>query len=572
VSANAFENSELLGQSQPIKIKPYANIYVDDDNTQGPWDGTLENPYRTIIDGVDNASEGDTIFVFNGVYSKEYVYVRKSINIIGEDKYNTILSGPSSAIELSKVVNGFELSNFMFININAIYLYHSSYCVINNNIIKNSPRGIWLSNCSDCTVSNNEIRARWDSIILSHSKNCIINGNYIYGFNESLSGIDIRSSANDSIISDNTISNCEDGIDIHRSHRATITDNNIINCTRFGIILVASSNSTILRNKITKNYQGIELSNSDDVVISDNIVTDNTNLGISLSYGKNIHVSYNFIDNNPYGLDFCYVDDSVFENNTITNSSQIGIDAMDSGLIDSNNLVLNNNVNNCYIGIMLEHSWGNTCKKNTVNNNEFGITVYGDALFNVITKNEVKENDVGVVLYGYRQGKSYIPLGNYVVANNISDNTNCGVYATVLTRLNYIYYNNFVDNFQNAYDNGTNIWYKYKPLGKSKGNYWDDYNGVDENPNDGIGDTPYNIPPSPFRNTDRYPCMEPIDIENTVSSYNELIQVSPQSQPSSQPGSTTQQSISITTTSTSIPTTTTTAVTSIAPISKSTIR
>ena len=31
-----------------------ATIYVDDDNTAGPWDGTLEHPYQHIQDGVNN--------------------------------------------------------------------------------------------------------------------------------------------------------------------------------------------------------------------------------------------------------------------------------------------------------------------------------------------------------------------------------------------------------------------------------------------------------------------------------------------------------------------------------------
>jgi hypothetical protein len=37
-----------------------ATIYVDDDNVAGPWDGTLSFPYRTIQDGINNTSEGDT--------------------------------------------------------------------------------------------------------------------------------------------------------------------------------------------------------------------------------------------------------------------------------------------------------------------------------------------------------------------------------------------------------------------------------------------------------------------------------------------------------------------------------
>ncbi len=43
-----------------------AIIYVDDDNTSGPWDGTVEHPYQYIQDGIDNAVAGDTILVLAG--------------------------------------------------------------------------------------------------------------------------------------------------------------------------------------------------------------------------------------------------------------------------------------------------------------------------------------------------------------------------------------------------------------------------------------------------------------------------------------------------------------------------
>ena len=43
-------------------------IYVDDDNISGIEDGTLQYPYNTIQEGVDAAADGDTVFVFNGIY------------------------------------------------------------------------------------------------------------------------------------------------------------------------------------------------------------------------------------------------------------------------------------------------------------------------------------------------------------------------------------------------------------------------------------------------------------------------------------------------------------------------
>ena len=520
---------------------PFANIYVDDDNTQGPWDGTLEHPYRTIIDGVDNASEGDTVFVFNGIYSNEYIYVKKSIKLVGENKYNAIIDGPYSAVEVEDTINnqildGFEIRNFMLRDPYAIYLYDCSHSIVNENILIGDSRGVILTNCSNCTVSNNVIEAPWDTITLR--VDCVnnkINGNYLYGFNESGSGIDISSGSNDNIISNNIISNCEEGLSVLLSQRAIITDNNFINSTNFGVTLIDSPNSTISGNKITNGSHGIDMDSSDDVTISDNTIKDNT-YGINLGCSKNIEVSHNILDNNPCGIFFGLIKNSICSNNTVSNSSETGIDIMDSGSIDSNNIISYNSVRDCYNGIMSEQSWGNNYKNNNVSFNEFGIIIYGAANFNVITKNEIRKNGCGVVIYGFKQGKTYAPTDNWVVGNNICENTNCGVYATELTRLNHIYYNNLVGNDLNAFDNGTNIWYKFKLLGKSMGNYWDNYTGQDSN-NDGIGDSPYDVPPLPFRNKDNYPSMEPIDVDNIEISCAKLIQSSPQSQPQSEPGS-----------------------------------
>ena len=71
-------------------------IYVDDDNTEGPWDGSMEHPYNIIQYAIENASNGDTVFVFSGIYSDYFsenyacVKITKSINLVGEDKNTTI--------------------------------------------------------------------------------------------------------------------------------------------------------------------------------------------------------------------------------------------------------------------------------------------------------------------------------------------------------------------------------------------------------------------------------------------------------------------------------------------------
>lgn len=117
----------------------------------------------------------------------------------------------------------------------------------------------------------------------------------------------------------------------------------------------------------------------------------------------------------------------------------------------------------------------------------------------------IKNSGTDGSYYGIEINSDYCTIIN----NNIKNNR-IGVILNDSYNHNIVYYNNFIDNYQNAIDLGNNNqWNNDYPIG---GNYWDDYTGTDNN-SDGIGDTPYLI--SGGNSQDNYPFIKPIGWTNT---------------------------------------------------------
>lgn len=115
---------------------------------------------------------------------------------------------------------------------------------------------------------------------------------------------------------------------------------------------------------------------------------------------------------------------------------------------------------------------------------------------NIISNNEITNNeDLSIYLKNSSD--------NTIYKNNISNNLR-GIVFHINSTDNLLYQNNFINNsIYHAFDESNNIFYNSAIM---KGNYWDDYTGIDTN-NDGLGDTSYEILGGESK--DIYPLIKP---------------------------------------------------------------
>ena len=92
-----------------------------------------EGDYTTIQDAIDNAVEGTTIMVKNGIYS-EIINIKKSITLIGEDKDRTIINPISEDNKYAIRLGAPEVSiNSLSITNGAPGIYTSGIYVSSSN-------------------------------------------------------------------------------------------------------------------------------------------------------------------------------------------------------------------------------------------------------------------------------------------------------------------------------------------------------------------------------------------------------------------------------------------------------
>lgn len=279
-------------------------IYVDD-SFHYPRDGSAEYPLRTITEAINLANDGDTIYVFSGMYNESLV-VNKRISLIGgiDDEPSNISRGIELKYLIDITADFVTIENFVirdpghFISSQYGALIH----VTSNNVV------IQQNNISQCNL--------W-GIYLESSDDNMISGNII----NDTKGV-FASSSNNNVFSSNNISNSSDaGINLRSSMRNILYDN-YITFNTYGIYAKDCSNTNLTQNTFIKNaFHGVYLTGDTTDAVRDNYFINNTVSGITIDSSDSI-VSNNLFNHGQVGISLqrtgCEIRNNSFQNITST--------------------------------------------------------------------------------------------------------------------------------------------------------------------------------------------------------------------------------------------------------------
>ena len=257
----------------------------------------------------------------------------------------------------------------------------------------------------------------------------------------------------------------DSAIKINNSKQSEIS-NCIIKDSLFGIDITMTNNSIFSNNYITSKDlelglrgDGLRLWYSNDNIVSNNKLVKSRDMVIWYSHGNTVennygeqnryslhfmHAGKNIVKNNTYklnsvGIFFMYTKDTIATGNTV--QSSLGATGMGIGLKDVSNMTLNDNtIIYCAQGIYIDRSPYEPDTKNWLENNKILYNSEAIHFHSISENNVIKANTI---------------LGN--IEDIINDSRGSK------TDLNEI-----------------------------AGNYWDNYEGFDEN-GDNIGDTAHKV-------------------------------------------------------------------------------
>lgn len=234
---------------------------------------SADSNFTHIQDALDNASNNDIILVQPGIYL-ETILINKSIQLIGEDRDNTIiLSEYDTKLNMINIltinVDNCSIKNLSFVkshgdNIRGVIINSNNNTIMNCNI-SGLYFGIEINRYSmNNLIKQNIISKNTDGIWATYTENNVIIDNYIYGNLQH--GLYFFSYSNSNLFSKNIFINNEKALRIKASKSNLIIKNYFYN-NNYGIYLCCGAtdnnvfNNTLIKNIKDNAYESYKLEN-----------------------------------------------------------------------------------------------------------------------------------------------------------------------------------------------------------------------------------------------------------------------------------------------------------------------
>jgi parallel beta-helix repeat protein len=210
------------------------NLEKSSSTSRGDWwfvGGSGIANYTKIQDAIDNASEGDTVYVYSGWYN-ESIIINKSIFVCGEDRNTTFIGGENNSeiVRIDKTSAEFrrftvESPSNEFID--GIYISDCWSVNVSENCIRSCEYGILITSSESCIISDNTILDCSSGIVNVITGNVTLTRNRIEGKNEG-SGIEFQATMFKNYVTRNSITNHSIGINLLFTMFAIVQENNLL--------------------------------------------------------------------------------------------------------------------------------------------------------------------------------------------------------------------------------------------------------------------------------------------------------------------------------------------------------
>jgi parallel beta-helix repeat protein len=328
--------------------------------------GSGPGNYTKIQDAINNATDGDTVFVYDDSSPyKENIFIDHSIRLLGENQSTTIINGSYRdvvRIEASNVtLQSFTIMKSGYQNIGL--LINSSNNFISNVNFSDNDYGIQLYGISGTIITESVFFSDSEGIFCGAMQNTISHNT----FNNCGKAIEIDGNQNNIIY--NVVNDCTEGL-LVSYHYGNVVKNNIIQRIKDTGMYLYEANNTVIENNTIKrmnyyditNRWGIDLHYSPQTRIVRNAFV---NCGLEVNEEDKLTVLENTVNGKP----LVYLENEADKAIT-TSAGQILC------LMCHNISFTNQYINDTRPGVVLLDSYDINIENSTFENNEPNINEY----------------------------------------------------------------------------------------------------------------------------------------------------------------------------------------------------